>query len=67
MREQQGGACAICGTDGVKLVVDHHHGTGQVRALLCHLCNALIGCAREDPVILSRAITYLGVWASAAE
>ena len=62
MRERQQGACAICGASDARLVVDHHHGTGQVRALLCHLCNALIGCAREDPAILSRAIAYLAVY-----
>jgi len=27
-----------------------------VRSLLCHVCNALIGCARKDEAILAQAI-----------
>ncbi len=30
-----------------------------MRSLLCHLCNALIGCAREDIDILVSAAAYL--------
>lgn len=59
MLERQQGQCAICGTADEKLVVDHNHITGKVRSLLCHLCNALIGCAREDIAILVRAAAYL--------
>lgn len=56
---RQGGRCAICGADDQKLVVDHNHLTRKVRSLLCHLCNALIGCAREDIDILVSAAAYL--------
>ena len=59
MHARQNGRCAICGTSEEKLVVDHNHKTGQVRELLCHLCNAMIGCAREDIAILSSAVAYL--------
>lgn len=59
MRARQGGKCAICGTSEGKLVVDHNHKTGIVRELLCHLCNAMIGCAREDIAILVSAVAYL--------
>lgn len=60
MRERQEGHCAICGVEaGEKLVVDHNHQTGQVRGLLCHLCNAMIGCARESLDILAAAAAYL--------
>jgi hypothetical protein len=59
MYERQGGKCAICGTAEEKLVVDHNHQTGKVRELLCHLCNAMIGCAREDIAILVSAVAYL--------
>jgi hypothetical protein len=48
MLVRQAGKCAICGWAYQKLVVDHNHVTGAVRSLLCHLSNALIGCARED-------------------
>jgi hypothetical protein len=59
MVEAQAGQCAICGTAEEKLVVDHNHTTGRVRSLLCHLCNAMIGCARESSEILVRAAAYL--------
>lgn len=59
MLSQQDGRCAICGTSKEKLVVDHNHQTGKVRKLLCHLCNALIGYAREDISIIASAISYL--------
>lgn len=59
MHARQNGQCAICGTSEEKLVVDHNHKTGQVRELLCHLCNAMIGCAREDIAILTAAVAYL--------
>ena len=55
----QGGKCAICGVNEQKLVVDHNHQTGEIRALLCHLCNTLIGCARENIAILVAATAYL--------
>lgn len=59
MVERQGGRCAICGQADVKLVVDHNHVSGAVRSLLCHLCNAMIGCARERIDILAAAAAYL--------
>jgi len=59
MHARQNGRCAICSTSEETLVVDHNHKTGQVRELLCHLCNAMIGCAREDIAILTAAIIYI--------
>ncbi len=59
MLARQNGKCAICGTSEEKLVVDHNHTTDKVRELLCHLCNAMIGCAREDIAILTSAVAYL--------
>ena len=59
MYERQCGRCAICGAAEGKLVVDHNHKTGKVRELLCHLCNAMIGCAREDLGIIAAAAAYL--------
>lgn len=71
----QGGVCAICGTDnpgekaGKKLnfVVDHDHGccSGRkscgncVRGLLCFACNFGIGSLRDSTTILQNAIRYL--------
>ncbi len=52
--EQQNHCCAICGVHSSvkKLVVDHCHRTGQVRALLCHRCNFSIVMFDESPDLL---------------
>ena len=58
---KQGGACAICGceTDTRALDIDHHHGTGEVRGLLCNTCNRGLGLFKDDVAVLRSAITYL--------
>lgn len=43
----------------ISLHVDHDHGTGELRKLLCFDCNAGIGKFREDPDLLRAAVTYL--------
>jgi hypothetical protein len=62
----QDNGCAIC---GIKIpggngdfYVDHNHTTGQVRGLLCHWCNFMIGQSKEDPEILQSGIDYLKKW-----
>jgi len=59
MFARQEGCCAICGVAVKKLVVDHNHKTGKVRALLCHHCNTMIGSARENISTLVNAAAYL--------
>jgi hypothetical protein len=62
IRERQGGVCAICrqGSPNERdLCIDHDHSTGEVRGLLCVLCNSGLGQFRDDPVILRAAIEYL--------
>jgi hypothetical protein len=54
----QAGLCAICQDRG-PLTVDHDHLSGEVRGLLCHLCNTGIGKLNDSPALLSRAIDYL--------
>ncbi len=67
MYEAQGKACKICSRPGElegrasKLHVDHCHGTGVVRGLLCGPCNRGIGLLQHDPAILASASRYLGV------
>jgi hypothetical protein len=61
---EQAGGCAICskpfGDKKPNLpCVDHNHGTKKVRGLLCMKCNAVIGHANEDIIILQNAISYL--------
>lgn len=57
--------CAICGSTDNKssqhnsFMVDHCHETGEVRGLLCNLCNSVLGKARDDVKILRKSIEYL--------
>lgn len=62
--EGQLGSCAICSkqlqrTGPSGFAVDHNHDTGEVRGLLCQLCNQGIGCLQDSPTILQKAIEYL--------
>lgn len=63
MRKQQNECCAICDRHESNfkkgLVVDHCHTTGKVRQLLCQNCNAMIGMAKENELVLLKAIKYL--------
>lgn len=62
MKANQGDVCKICKQvclSGRDLSVDHDHKTGQVRALLCHKCNYLLGSANDNVHILQNAIEYL--------
>jgi hypothetical protein len=64
MLEEQGGKCAICGTDKPgrhtsRFHIDHCHDSGRVRGLLCANCNIGLGNLQHDPSILKAAIQYL--------
>jgi methylphosphotriester-DNA--protein-cysteine methyltransferase len=63
MRQSQNNSCAICKephTDLTKsMAVDHCHSTGKIRGLLCTRCNLMLGQARDNKEILSKAIEYL--------
>jgi hypothetical protein len=60
MHAEQGGRCLICGDEPARgLVVDHCHVTGEVRGLLCHICNCGLGSFNDSPHLLFRAIQYL--------
>lgn len=70
--QQQNGRCAICkerpskeNTRSGVLHVDHDHTTGKIRALLCFLCNTLLGSARDDISRLDAARAYLIAHATA--
>ena len=68
--EKQNHRCAICNAldtssrlPGPKykhgLVVDHCHTSKQVRGLLCHSCNTMLGACKDNPVTLQSGIDYL--------
>ena len=66
MVQRQEGLCAICrqpqrgGNDRTReLVVDHDHLTGEVRGLLCTLCNGGLGFFGDSLSHLRSAIAYL--------
>jgi len=55
----QKGACPICKETPAKLVIDHCHRSGKVRALLCDRCNRLLGVAGDDVALLQASIRFL--------
>lgn len=62
----QGGVCAICNGElsearnaRNQACVDHSHDTGQVRGVLCKLCNAGLGAFQDMPERLEAAAAYL--------
>ena len=60
--QQQRGGCAICGAafgDKLRPCVDHDHGTGHVRGLLCRDCNTGMGILGDDAQRLIAAAAYL--------
>lgn len=58
----QHGGCAICRrafTPSRRPRLDHDHGTGEIRGVLCNSCNGLIGLLNEDAQWLKNAAEYL--------
>lgn len=50
--------CEICGSEN-NLHIDHNHGTGEVRGVLCNNCNRALGMFQDDPHLLLDAAHYL--------
>lgn len=63
MSRGQGDVCKICKEPEKKLArklsIDHNHDTGEIRGLLCSLCNLMLGHAKDSILILESAIVYL--------
>jgi hypothetical protein len=65
--KHQGGGCAACGTKSSRknskiqqrLCVDHDHRTEEVRGLLCHRCNMVLGLINDDIGLLIGLKYYL--------
>lgn len=58
MVDEQEGRCAICRREK-PLFVDHCHVKGDIRGLLCDLCNRGLGFFGDNPVWLRAAAAYL--------
>lgn len=54
----EGQKCEICGGDKY-IYYDHDHQTGKFRGWLCRSCNSMLGFAKDDVIILEKAIEYL--------
>jgi len=64
MRAEQNHRCYICNAHEAEehlevLNVDHDHETGEVRKLLCSLCNKGLGLFKDSPALLENASAYL--------
>lgn len=70
MFENQNGCCSICGKHQSKLskplCVDHNHKTGQIRNLLCNMCNTFLGVYNEDPKEFKKFNSYIKKWSNAS-
>ncbi len=65
MSLEQDNLCAICRQPQISdrmLSVDHCHGHGAVRGLLCVHCNAALGLAQDSPWMLEAMRDYLLKW-----
>lgn len=69
MLAEQNGKCAICdiamtpparaSKHSIAVTVDHCHGTGKVRGLLCYSCNLGLGVFKDNLDRLRSAVGYL--------
>ena len=65
LAESQDHKCAICGNGQHEKIrarfldIDHNHETGEIRGLLCSMCNRGMGLFRDDPALMERAVAYL--------
>lgn len=75
MLNRQGGVCALCGkpetaVGRTRLAVDHEHGSGRPRGLLCIGCNLSLGYyergwkSRLDPDVVERYLKGVVVMSS---
>jgi hypothetical protein len=58
-KNEQGGACAVCGSKDKKLELDHNHKTNQLRGLLCGSCNRALGLMKENRFFLDNMKKYI--------
>lgn len=61
MYSSQEGKCKICSDSHSVLFVDHCHVNHIVRSLLCTNCNSALGCFKDNPILIQKAIDYLNI------
>jgi Recombination endonuclease VII len=62
IKENQLGVCALCGKEAPSLHVDHCHESGNIRGLLCLVCNTRLGTMQaimDDQSWYSSALQYI--------
>jgi len=63
MWEEQKGLCGLCNRalpeEINKCHLDHNHSTGQIRQLLHHRCNMVLGLFEKDPDFITKVFEYL--------
>lgn len=61
--ENHSGFCDICSAPGdgrwKELSIDHCHGSGGFRGMLCSSCNRALGLFKDNPELLEKAMSYL--------
>jgi hypothetical protein len=57
--ESQSYKCKICGDWKKKLVVDHNHENGEVRAFICGKCNLIVGLIEKQPEVVHKCFEYI--------
>jgi dCMP deaminase len=59
--QQQNGVCCICKKPDprTRLSVDHDHQTNEIRGLLCHSCNRVLGVLKDDVNLFRSCWSYL--------
>lgn len=63
MLENQAHKCLICETDIDKTShIDHCHGTGKIRGILCGKCNKGLGQFEDNIELMKKAIKYLEIY-----
>jgi len=61
LKDQQS-ECAGCGQyykEGRGLKLDHNHKTGEIRGMLCNICNLVLGLLKDNPWRLEKMARYL--------
>ena len=48
MVKRAGGRCECCDRENDRLQIDHHHGSGAVRGLICQSCNIRVDLVEHD-------------------